>query len=77
MSNRLNQEREARLQPLRMKTAMDSLKELGFEPRQVSKDQLVFEYKGSKIDYFPYSGWASGKTIKDGRGLKKLLDQLK
>jgi len=33
--------------------------------------------KGSLVLYFPYSGWASGKTIKAGRGLKNLLSQIK
>lgn len=38
---------------------------------------IEFEYKGHIVKYFPYSGWATGKTIKDGRGLDNLLKQLK
>lgn len=38
---------------------------------------IEFEYKGHSIKYFPYSGWATGKTIKDGRGLNNLIKQLK
>ena len=38
---------------------------------------LIFEYNGNTIRYFPYSGWHSGKGIKDGRGIKNLLKQLK
>lgn len=77
MSNRLNQERQARLEPKRMETALTSLKELGYEPRQVGEVRIDFEHKGATIQYFPYSGWATGKTIDDGRGLENLLKQLK
>ncbi len=38
---------------------------------------IEFEYKGHSIKYFPYSEWATGKTIKDGRGLMNLINQLK
>lgn len=38
---------------------------------------IEFEYKGHIVKYFPYSGWATGKTIKDGRGLMNLINQLK
>jgi len=31
---------------------------------------------GSTINFFPYSGWHSGKSIEDGRGFKNLLKQL-
>lgn len=75
MSNRLNQDREAKLQPKRMDKAIKELEARGFS---VNSDdtRIHFVYNGSPVFYFPYSGWASGKTIKDGRGLKKLLDQL-
>ena len=38
---------------------------------------IEFEYKGHIVKYFPYSGWATGKTITDGRGLMNLSNQLK
>ena len=76
MSNRLNQEREKKLQPVRMQKAIDSIEALGHETKQ-AETFLVFTYKNETIKYFPYSGWATGKTIKDGRGLNKLLKQLK
>jgi hypothetical protein len=34
-------------------------------------------YKENEITYFPYSGWASGKGITDGRGLANLIKQIK
>jgi len=38
---------------------------------------LEFMFKGAKVKYFPFTGWASGKSIKDGRGFKNLINQLK
>ncbi len=76
MSNRLNQERQARLEPARMKTAVDKLQCLGFEVETTEK-LIKFMFEGKSVTYYPYSGWASGKSIKDGRGLNRLLNQLK
>lgn len=38
---------------------------------------LYFYFKGAKITFWPYTGWASGKTIEDGRGIRNLLSQIK
>lgn len=79
MSNRLNQEREARLSPIRFDNAIESLScfsEVTFLPT-VDKSIICFLWKGEKITFYPYSGWATGKGIVDGRGLKNLLKQLK
>lgn len=76
MSKRLNQDREAKLQPLRIKTAVDELNKLGFSITYIDNVKIQFVFNGSTITYYPYSGWASGKTIRDGRGLKNLLNQL-
>ena len=77
MSNRLDQEREAKLQPVRMDKAFIAISDLGYNVTQVDERELFFTYKNETIKYFPYSGWATGKTITDGRGLNKLLKQLK
>jgi len=77
MSNRLDQEREKRLQPKRMAVAKLELNRLGFEIYNQTETSFNFDFKGNKITYFPYSGWHSGKAIKDGRGLQNLLKQLK
>jgi len=77
MSNRLDQEREAVLQPKRIQTAIDAVTKLGIEIEKVDKTSIQFTFKGEKVTYFPYSGWASGKSIQDGRGLEPLLKQLK
>lgn len=74
---RLNQERQKKLEPRRMEYAKTKLEELGFEVTKVSTNQLQFMHKGKLIKFFPYSGWASGSSIEDGRGIDNLLKQLK
>lgn len=80
MSNRLDQDREKRLQPVRMQKAIDAIEALGYEVTVVSETEIHFvtnHIQGYKVKYWPYSGWATGRDIKDGRGLSKLLKQLK
>ncbi len=79
MSNRLDQEREARLQPQRMKSCQETLeKEWGLTI--VGGDghsRLDVQGRGLKFSLWPYSGWWSGKRIGSGRGFKKLEKELK
>jgi len=49
----------------------------GYPITYLDETRLEFVYKGETIKFYPYSGWHTGKTIKDGRGLQKLLNQLK
>lgn len=77
MSNRQDQEREKRLQPIRISKAITEIENLGYKVTEETSTRISFHFKGHKINYFPYSGWASGKTIIDGRGLKNLLAQIK
>ena len=77
MSNRLDKQKEDKLQPIRMNVAITKITELGYEIIDRKKVSLSFMFKGSKVTYFPYSGWASGKTITDGRGLENLINQIK
>lgn len=61
----------------RIKFAKSELEKRGYEvTHDVSNKCLMFEHKGFKIRLFPYTGWFTGKGIKDGRGLQKLLKQL-
>lgn len=77
MSNRLDKERQAKLEPKRMDIAMQELKRLGFNPETMGETCINFtNTDGNVITYYPYSGWATGRGIEDGRGLKKLLAQL-
>ncbi len=75
MSGRLDQEREARLEPKRIEGCKQKLEELGFVVTQ-HHTQLEFMFEGSKVMFWPYSGWHTGKTIKDGRGFENLLRQI-
>ena len=77
MSNRQDKEREAELQPKRMEVAKDALLKLGFWIEYRDETKLMFTYKGQQVVFYPYSGWHTGKSIKDGRGLQNLLNQLK
>ena len=73
---RLDIERQVKLEPLRMQKALDSLLKLNIEEIEYDEKMITFIWKDSVVQYYPYTGWASGKTIKDGRGLRKLLKQL-
>ena len=67
---RLNQERQAQLEPRRIEVAIAEIQKFGYEVTQVDSTQIQFKYKGHTVNYWPYSGWASGGSIQDGRGLK-------
>ncbi len=73
---RLDIDRQNNLEPKRMLYAKSELEKLGYNVEVESNFLLKFMHKDSEIQLFPYSGWHSGKTIKDGRGLNKLLKQL-
>lgn len=73
---RLNIERQNTLEPQRMDYAISKLIELGYSPIRQDGKKLLFLYKGETVTLFPYSGWHTGKSITDGRGIDKLLKQL-
>jgi hypothetical protein len=60
-----------------METAKRKISELGFDILNENETDFQFLFNGNLITYFPYSGWHSGKGIKDGRGLEKLLKQIR
>ena len=74
---RLDKERELKLLPIRETAAIKQIKALGHTIISNSTTDIKFLFKGNVITYFYYSGWASGKGIKDGRGLQQLLIQIK
>lgn len=74
---RLDVERQTELEPLRMRYAKEQISALGYEVSEHDGNELRFFHKGKIVKFFPYSGWATGATIKDGRGLHKLLNQIK
>lgn len=61
----------------RIKFAKSQLETRGYKvTHDVANKCLIFEHKGNKIRLFPYTGWFTGKGIKDGRGLQTLLKRL-
>ena len=65
-------------EPERVFFAMNELMKLGFNPTfYVAEKYIEFKFKNSLVKFFPFTGWATGKTIKDGRGLENLLKQIK
>ncbi len=73
---RLDQDRQNTLEPIRMTSTKQVLENLGFKVTVFGKTRLEFIYKGSIVMFYPYSGWFTGKAVKDGRGFNKLLTQL-
>lgn len=69
-------EKYMKLAPARMTTAIHSVEKLGYKIDYQDDSKIEFQHRGSRVTYFPYSGWATGKTIHDGRGLLRLLSQL-
>ena len=74
--SRLNIERQNELEPKRIEFAKQEIEKLGYSVIVYEKN-ITFLYNDNLITFFPYSGWASGKGIKAGRGLQNLLKQLK
>jgi hypothetical protein len=73
---RLDKERVTELQPQRMEFAKQKIEALGYVISFENETTLQFLFKGKKVNFFPYSGWHSGATIKDGRGINNLLKQI-
>lgn len=73
---RLDKERQQELEPQRINFAVQKLSEIGIEVTSKDSTKITFDWKGNKITFFPYSGWHTGKGIKDGRGINNLLKQL-
>ena len=46
------------------------------EYKIVNETEMEINYKNGKIKFYPRTGWHTGKGIKDGRGIKKLLKQI-
>jgi hypothetical protein len=71
-------ERRLELEPQRIEYAIGQLHAVGILSIFVAtKDRIEFDFNGETVRFYPYTGWHTGKSIKDGRGLQKLLNQLK
>lgn len=59
------------------KEAIDKISALGYKVEKKNDSELNFIFKNKKIIYYPKKEWATGASIKDCRGLGKLLQQIK
>lgn len=74
---RQNIERQKELEPQRIAKAKQEIENRGYVITFEDEIQLRFMHNDCMIIFYPYSGWHTGKSIKDGRGLQNLLKQLK
>lgn len=78
MSNRLDQESERTETPKRIKYAQEQIEALGYKVMVIEPLKAIsFAFNQEVVTFYPYSGWATGKSIIDGRGIAKLLKQIK
>ena len=73
---RLNEQRQKQLEPRRMQFALDQINKLGLVILDHSDTAVYCSFRGCIVTFFPYSGWHTGKSIKDGRGWDNLYKQL-
>jgi hypothetical protein len=75
---RLNIERQNKLEPKRMAYAHERLTTLTeVDIIETTDKRIVFKFKGEKVTLYPYSGYFNGKSVRAGRGIDYLLDQLR
>lgn len=74
---RLNIDRQKELEPQRIAYAKEQITKLGYDIEIETSTYLQFTFKGKPVKLYPYSGWHTGATIQDGRGIEKLLKQIK
>lgn len=73
---RLDQEKQNKEQPRRIRYAITQIENLGVDVLFKSETEIQFLHKEEKVNFFPYSGWHTGRSIVDGRGIDNLLKQL-
>lgn len=77
MANRLDTDRQKELEPKRIAFAQSQINAAGYTTIILTDGCIEFTFKEHTVKFFAYSGWATGKTIKDGRGLENLLKQIR
>lgn len=70
-------EYKKKLQDERKAFAIQEIEKLGYSIALVSETEIHFEFTGENVVLFPFTGWHTGKSITDGRGIKNLLKQIK
>lgn len=62
----------------RAEYAFNEIIALGYTCRYDDENKrITFDFKGHTVMFYPYKGWFTGKSVKDGRGLINLLKQIK
>lgn len=74
---RLDIEKQEKLEPKRIEYAKKKIESMGYDIDYEDSTKIKFIFRGCMVTVFPYSGWFSGKSVKDGRGIKNLLGQIK
>ena len=74
---KLDKDRQKELEPKRMNFAIQEIQKIGCEIIEITENRIDFVFDSEVVQYFPYSGWHTGKSITDGRGWKKLYNQIK
>jgi hypothetical protein len=73
----LDESKRPRLEPDRIAYAKSALDFAGFSWEEISPKSLrVFMPNGCAAILYPYTGWFTGRGIKDGRGIQTLINQL-
>lgn len=73
----INPEVQAELTKRRSMYALEKLSQKQVHIDTVDEKKIVIIHRNKKIVLYPFTGWFTGKTIKDGRGIENLLSQLK
>lgn len=73
---RLDIDRQHHLEPKRMQYCISQIEALGYRIIERYDTWFSFMHNDYIVRVYPYSGWHTGKSIKDGRGIRKLLKQL-
>jgi len=77
MLKELRKERRANKEGSRMDFAIKQLTGLGHKVTMETNNAISIIFKGERVMVYPYTGWFTGKSVKDGRGIKNLLKQIK
>lgn len=65
-----------KVEPERFNYAVKKIHDAGFLADRVLDDDKKLKVNGY-IDFFPFTGWWSGKGIGSGRGVNELIEKLK
>lgn len=64
-------------EPGRWDYALKKIQEKGYQTEEDFNEKCIkFNLRGNIIKFYPYKGWFTGKGVKDGRGINKLLKQI-